>query len=256
MKTSIVIPYIVPQNGGEELRYALRSIEKNLDFDTKVYIIGEKPEWLTDKATFIPTERVNGMDYMVFLDTTSKIYLVSKDKRISQNFVYMYDDTFFINKTSLEDIQELKCLENMKDIPSDKWFKTSRASGKWKSLMRKTLAKLQDGGYSIYNFETHCPRVINKKKAKEVIEVNNMLIDPLMFSTLYYNVTKELGEIPRSLVPWGDGIKLGVYRPFDFETLKGKVKENKFLNYDTTSYNEGMKKLLEHLFAEKSGFEA
>jgi len=254
--TDFVIPYIEPAHGSEELKYALRSIEKNFDGQANIWLFGDKPEWVSDEVNHIPCERVNGIDYMVFMDTTSKIYGACNNKQIGYNFVYMYDDTFLINKTSYEDIAEIKCLENMKELPEANWFKTTNASSKWKNLMLKTLGVLQREGYRIYNFETHCPRVINKRKARQVIEKYNTLVDPLMFSTLYYNILlAENNETPRSLIPWGDGIKLGVYKEFDLLTLKNKLRENKFLNYNNASYNKDMKELLAWLFPDKCRFE-
>lgn len=254
-KTDIVIPYIVPADGGEELKYVLRSIEKNFEGEVVIWLLGERPEWANrETVNLVPVERINGVDFMVYFDTLQKIRTACMLQDIGANFVYMYDDTYLINKTTFADIAELKALENMVEIPREKWFLTSNASRKWRQLLTKTLERLQADGLPINNYETHCPRVYNKRKALKLMDDYDMQNDLFMFATLYYNVTEKNKE-PRRLMPWGDGVKLGVYKQFTYEQLKGKVRENKFLNYDVASYNDGMKKLLAELFPEKSKYE-
>jgi len=254
-KTDFVIPYIVPADGGEELKHVLRSIEKNYEGEAVIWLIGERPDWINEeKVNCIPVERINGMDYMVYMDTLQKIRTAAMIKEIGANFVYMYDDTYFINKVKFEDIAELKALENMAEIPRAKWFLTSTASNKWKKLMLKTFERLEAEGLPVNNYETHCPRVYNKRKALKVMDDFDMQNEIFMFATLYYNVTEKNAN-PRRLMPWGDGVKLGVYKQFTYEQLAGKVKENKFLNYDVASYNEGIRQLIGEMFAEKSKYE-
>ena len=253
-KTDIVIPYVLTADGGEELRLVLRSIEKNFDGRPVIWLIGDKPEWINN-VNIIPVERINGMDYMVYMDTLQKLRTASLTREIGRDFVYMYDDTYFINKVTFDDIAEVKALENMAMLAREKWFLTSNASRKWKTLMLKTLEKLMECGYDINNYETHCPRVFNKKKVLDVMDLFDCENDIYMFSTLYYNVILEKNFEPRRLMPWGDGVKLGVYKQFTYEQLKGKVKDNKFLNYDNASYTEGVKRLLNEMFLEPSKYE-
>lgn len=252
-KLDIVIPYIMGPNDGWELRYVLRSIEQNLKFNGElvVWLIGDKPSWATG-VRHVPAERITGMDYMSFYDTTNKIYIACKQKEMGSGFVYMYDDTFFINTTTTRDIFELKALEDMTKIAE--WFKKGNASRKWKNLLKKTLHILQKEEKPIYNYETHLPRYYNKKKALALIEDYGLLGEPLQFATLYYN-TYYTDKTPRLLMPWGDGVKLGVYKPFPLEVLKEKVGENKFLNYDPPSLTPQMKELIMWLFPNKSKYE-
>jgi len=44
-KVSIFIPY-KKQGDGEELRFVLRSIEKNCKFDYEILLVGDCPEWI------------------------------------------------------------------------------------------------------------------------------------------------------------------------------------------------------------------
>ena len=60
-KVNIVIPYILGEYDGLELRYALRSIEKNCTDPCNVILIGDKPAWCKN-VRHVPVERINGMD--------------------------------------------------------------------------------------------------------------------------------------------------------------------------------------------------
>lgn len=52
----VVIPYKKGRST-EELRFCLRSVEKNLPFIGRVFIIGELPEWASDEIIHIPSEQ-------------------------------------------------------------------------------------------------------------------------------------------------------------------------------------------------------
>jgi len=252
-KIDIVIPYIIAGDNCNELRYALRSIAENLSFkgEVVIWLVGDKPDFVKN-INHIPVDRIKGMDYMSYLDTCNKIHEACLNNKIGSGFIYTYDDIYFINKTTVKDIQQLKAMEDMTTIKE--WFKTSKASKKWKNLLRKTLNYLRENKLPIWNYETHCPRYYNKKKALRLIEKHNMLVDPWQFASLYYN-TYYPDSKPVLLMPWGAGIKLGVYREFPCEELREKVGENKFLNYDTASYNDEMKKLISDLFPNKCKYE-
>lgn len=252
-KLDIVIPYIMGPNDGWELRHVLRSIEMNLNTKQElvVWLIGDKPDWCKN-VKHVPVERITGMDYMSFYDTINKIYTACLQEDMGPGFVYMYDDTYFIAPTTTKDIYQLKALEDMSKIKE--WFKKGNASRKWKNLLKKTLQILQKEEKPIYNYETHTPRYYNKKKALQLIQEYGLLGDPLQFATLYYN-NYYRDKKPRILMPWGDGVKLGVYRPFPLEVLKEKLRDNKFLNYDPPSLTQDMKELIGWLFPDKSKYE-
>ena len=51
----VVIPYKKGRST-EELRFCMRSVEKNLPFIGRVFIIVELPEWASDEIIHIPSE--------------------------------------------------------------------------------------------------------------------------------------------------------------------------------------------------------
>lgn len=250
----IVIPYIMGPEDGIELRYALRSIEKNFKCKEQVIVnlIGDKPDWC-ENVNHVEVDRVEGMPYMVFLDVCNKIKTACELEEIGNGFIYMYDDTCFIQPTTLKDIQELKALEDLGTIKE--LFKNTTADKKWCNLLKKTMGLLQAKNLPVFNYETHCPRYFNVKKMLALYEEYNPHIDPVQISTLYFN-TYFPDKEPRILMPWGDGFKLGIYRPFPAEILKTKIRTNKVMNIGKSliEYPE-TKEFLNFLFPKKSKYE-
>lgn len=250
--TSIVIPFIEGPENSLELRYALRSIDKNLSKkDVQIFLIGDKPDWVKN-VTYIPIERVSGMDYMSFMDTANKIKLACEHPEIGSGFIYMHDDTFFIQRTTLPELYQVKAWEDTSKI--DKLFQNTTASRKWCNVFEKTMKALKEKGLPIYNYETHTPRYFNIKKMKDLFEEFAPQAEPFQISTLYFNHFYE--KEPRILQPWGDNFRLGIYKSFSVEQLKNKTRKNNILNIGKNMIQDkDMQIFLKYLFPEISKYE-
>jgi len=251
-KLHVVIPYINGPHDGIELRYALRSIEKNLKSDVVVILVGEKPEWAKN-IRHIQSPRVDGMDYMSYMDVCNKIKTVCELKDIGHAFIYMYDDTFFMNPTDPKEIRTFRAMENMADVK--KWFATTTASKKWCSLLEKTLKELISKKLPIYNYETHCPRFFEVPKLRNLIARYHPEVDPWMITTLYYNTFYPQVK-PQLIAPYGADWRLGVYKTFTKAELLKKIKGRKILNLGKDIINDPeVRSFMDHLFPDKSKYE-
>ncbi len=76
----------------DELRYSLRSVEKHLKNFRNVYIIGQKPDFLKD-VVHIPHEDI---DRSKETNIYKKILRGCQDETISDQFLFMNDDHFFL----------------------------------------------------------------------------------------------------------------------------------------------------------------
>lgn len=85
------IVYICRPGGNEELRYSIRSIVKNLDHDS-LWIVGSKPDWYSGK--FIPVEDLSSK----FNNIINCLKVVSESEEISDEFIFMNDDFFLLDK--------------------------------------------------------------------------------------------------------------------------------------------------------------
>ena len=138
----------------EEIRYSLRSLEKFVNFN-RVFIVGECPKFLRN-VIHIPfgdskNPRVN------HLEKINEI--IEKVSDLSENFLLMYDDIFFIDKVDIENYPNYYKGEMQTYNGFDSFFKKS---------MSDTKDYLESKGASILNYSVHKPVIYNKTLWKSI----------------------------------------------------------------------------------------
>ena len=129
----IVIPLITSPWQDNELRYHLRSLQKNLraDFDVTVLSDQKLPDWATN-INLINIERFypQGLEekyggyklFENFFDTVSKLYNYCKSPECPDEFVWAYDDQLLLREVS--DFTQFNglvlCKENVSRIKEKK----------------------------------------------------------------------------------------------------------------------------------------
>jgi len=162
-----------------EIRYSLRSLEKNFSHD-RVFIVGECPPWLQN-VIFIPfpdnhpIKTSNGID---------KVMKAAGDKRVSQSFVLMNDDFFFLQHekyipyyyrgTSADFIQRHQ----------------TRNGYYYDTLVRTEAFLIERGLHNLKDYEIHAPIVYEKSKLLKLQKEN---IYNRQIRSLYCNVFKVKG---------------------------------------------------------------
>jgi hypothetical protein len=252
-KKTIVIPFISGPLNSLELRYALRSIHTNFipSHDLNLVIIGDKPDWL-ENAIHIPTERISGMDYMVFKDTWNKINIATQLEGIGSGFFYSYDDIFFIKHITPNQLYLPRALQNISTIKEP--FANSNASRKWKKIIQSTIHQLELRDiYPIYNFETHCPRYYKVLEMKNIIDNFNTIEHPLQMATLYFNLTC---KNPIVIGADGGNFKFSPESNMTLKELKSKSSGCKIMNISKDRIHElNIQKFLDDMFPHPSPFE-
>ena len=167
--------YLVKQNDdNEELRYSLRSIEKNLPH-RKVIVAGYKPSWVKG-VTYIPTTQVNlQKDATSFKqaainnrvkhsNASARFTAALNSNKVSDNFVLMNDDFFVMKRT--RKVPPTRRLNNIDYyIGLYEARSTFGAKGYYVKTMRQTKKVLQSIGIKdIDSYELHVPMVINKHR--------------------------------------------------------------------------------------------
>ena len=132
----------------EEIRYSLRSLEKFVNFD-RVFIVGECPKFLKN-VIHIPfgdskNPRVN------HLEKINEI--IEKVPDLSENFVLMYDDIFFIDKFDID---------NLPNYYKGQMVNYSGIDSNFKKSMSDTKDYLESKDASILNYSVHKPVIYNK----------------------------------------------------------------------------------------------
>jgi hypothetical protein len=166
-----------------ELRYLLRSIETNLIDIDKIFIIGQQPKWVQN-IIFIPFGDPN--KYNKDANIIRKIIEICKREDLSENFIRVSDDYLF-----LKPILSKNLIPYHRGDLKDYDFKNKN---RWRHRLENTFKILQNEGKATYNYESHLPVVINKKKWKEIwdkyiwdVEATEHNNNGYTINTIYFN---------------------------------------------------------------------
>lgn len=143
-----------------ELRFSLRSLEKNFTF-RDVYIIGECPEWLQN-ITHIPVEDAFKNKLM---NARVKYLAAINDERISDDFILMNDDFYF-----LKPVEKINYYSRGTIDGEIRRHRTK--AGYYFNAIVITHDKLLDLGMknTLMDFEVHAPIIFNKEKLMKAIK--------------------------------------------------------------------------------------
>ena len=181
------IVYLVKEgNKNEELRYSLRSVEKNFPC-RKVWFFGGGPKYLQ------PDERVHLMqrEETKWQNTTELIRQVCLTPEVSEDW-WLFNDDFFIMKPfkGAKAIYDGDLYRRIVSVENRNGMQPSVYS----CNLRRTALELERRGLGLVNYAVHMPMLINKEKALATIEE---FPDNPMFRSLYGNHHKVGGvEIP------------------------------------------------------------
>lgn len=157
----VVIPLRHSQHEDEELRYVLRSLERNFTDLGKVWILGDRPEWLANDreivehvphARLIRPFRLREPVQNGFLLT----FLASCIPELSGEFLLIHDDHILLRPARLDFLRKPRAFE---DLSKSK----SRGQGLWKSALWRTYDSLLRKGYPALNYECHVPIVLHRR---------------------------------------------------------------------------------------------
>lgn len=154
MKNSIVIPLATSKINHLDLRFVLRSIEKNVKNYKNIVIVGDAPDWIQNVdvvgCSDDPDLRWKERNILRKFQTASMSHLVT------DNFLATNDDIVVLKEIDATDYPFY-----YKGTVSDSYKKNKL---KYKATMWHTLKFLTSRGFPDRNYDTHCPIIYNKKK--------------------------------------------------------------------------------------------
>ena len=241
----IVFPYIEGEDQFCELKYAIRSIEKNFKEDFRIVLVGDCPQWIHPSSVlYISHKRHTGV-FSKVEDSVNKMKFIIDHTQISDPFIYWYDDIYFLNPI---DINFFK--HNVFALESYKTKKENRDYNfgflQWNTF---DALKEQYPDAEILNYETHLPRLFFKDKMRTIINDYNPYENKLLLNTLYLHEFSE----NTILLYKNDTIKAGFYgentnSSFGQNLSKNEIiniLENKtFLNHDDGGLTPELKEII------------
>lgn len=227
----------------EELRYSIRSAMENFEDLGKIYIIGNSPEWIDkNHVIYIPCEDPYKRNKDANL--INKLILACSNERLSNSFVNMSDDMFFLKKTTLNDLKT-PLIDNT-HLNFDK-----PVLNKWQTRLKRTVEVLKNKGFSNINcFEAHTPYLLDKKKYVETLlqfDYGNDL--GYCGNTLYFNSINQLN--------YKQSTQQDLLRLVDKQPLCNLLNsKSRFMNITNKGLSEEVKQFLKIKFPNKTIFES
>lgn len=215
-----------------ELRFALRSIEKNLLNYGNIYLIGEKPAWVTSQINHVPFEDVKKRkQYSI----RRKILRACKHPHISEQFIFWNDDHYL-----LKPIRQIPIWHNgqlKKEI--------ARSEGNYQKNVKLTYDFLREKGIEepIY-YDVHTPIIYSKEAFKNIMED---IEDEKVIKSVYGN-----------LVMGGEGVvieDLKINNLQSEEQVRELIKDKILFSTGPQGIRPPLIKVLKELFPDKSKYE-
>ena len=232
MSTSYDIVYFVKEEKtNEELRFSLRSIERNFPH-AKVWFYGCAPEGIKpDKL--VRFVQANEEKYS---NVGTMMTMAFDNKEISENF-WIFNDDFFIMKP-IKDYKPYYDGDLYRYIVTVENNNDEQVS-RYTHILRSTAKLLEENGLQTRNYETHTPLLVNREKA---LFIREHFGAGMAFRSLYGNYWK-IGGVDQSDVKTADPST-----PFN--------KDSDILSTSDTSFKVGdIGEYIRNKFQNKSRFE-
>lgn len=223
--------YICREGINEELRYSIRSIIK---FAPKgnIWVIGYAPDWY--EGNFISVEDKSSK----FNNIKECLRVAAETKAISDNFVLMNDDFYFLKKTKNIPNYHGGYLKNKIDEYSE------LQAIQYSQLLRQTYKDLKKQGIKEpLDYELHVPMVMNKKLLLKSIDL------AYFPRSAYGNINNIEGKIFKDVKVYSDNSLLQK-RSYDFSQ-----QDIEFISTEDKSFEKVYELYLKNIFKKRSSFE-
>lgn len=131
--------------GDNELRYSLRSIEKNCKNVGRIFIAGYCPSFIDQKkVTFVPVPDIYACKHMNILNCIEQAV---KNTDISDEFLYSSDDHFYVGKADFDNYPHYQKPVELPD--------KDNLMNSYQMTLYATRKMLEDAGLPVYFFAWH-----------------------------------------------------------------------------------------------------
>jgi hypothetical protein len=167
-----------------ELEYSIKSVRKFYR-GARCFVVGDAPDSIDAiKIHHAVTETVPGHMDRTEVDLIEKLKLIIADPRINEQFVLMYDDQFFLQKITKVDLRPtaLCKIDNLAE-----YYQGKRIFGLlYGRLWKNTYDHIMQSTPNVYDWETHLPKLLEKKNLSWLIDVFDLEHQNLLITSLYY----------------------------------------------------------------------
>lgn len=215
---------------GDELKYSLRSVAKNLPH-RKVFVIADhKPMWMNTDVRMLPVkDRFRNR----FQNVNKKLLEVCNNDAISDPFILMNDDFFAVQPIESIPYYKYGTLKEHYD-ELDRRYKS-----KYMSHIKCAIHDLKEKGLATDDFEIHAPIILDKKTLKQILLASPM---SACRRSLYCNTVKAKGVLVDDFKVYSDDDNFPKDTPF-------------LSSHDANFANGAVGKHIKEMFPEPSHYE-
>lgn len=222
--------YICREGENEELRYSLRSIEKNAP-GNRVWLVGYKPSWYNGLFMSVPDTSTK------FENIRLAMIAICNNPEISEDFVLMNDDFFLIKPITDWKVYNGGLLSNKITR-----YRQIHPTSTYVILLKKTLRQLKHMGiHNPLDYDIHVPMIFNKTK---LLEIAYLQLKP---RSLYGNIHQIASETITDVKRYASDNYMN--------PLSYIGSEYPFISTEDKSFNIVKEEILGDMFQEPSKYE-
>lgn len=241
-----------------EIRQSLRSLAQHAPWIRKVWIYGDRPRFLIDDTSVVEhvphhvTSRVLDVKAPV-INFFLLMFLSSLIPELTPEYLFLSDDFFLLKDFPLQEARKDRFIEDMT-------LNKVRGSGMWVDALWHTYDALIRLGYPGYNFETHVPAFMTKKRVmaaysdfKDFITEDRWYGMLGLTAVLNHTFRHERMTIVNLL---HENIRFGFWgKPPSYEEVIKQSEGKVFFNFDDPAFDDNIRRFLSERFPVRSKFE-
>jgi hypothetical protein len=241
-KCSIVIPLSAPLGFGSrqddiELRYCLRSIERHLSGYGDIFIVGHMPKWVQGCIHIPATDdpKTWNKEKNIF----NKIMLACQDERISEDFLFMNDDQYLLQKYEAGSFP-FYCFGLLSDhvAREDQYGNTAKNTA-------------QHIEVSDFYFDVHCPIVYNKSVFRSLQQFDWEKKYGYCIKTMYMQEYWKAGNRVRAI----EHADIKINEPISSNKIRMMISDHCWFSIGNKAFEGGIMGVLQELYSKPSRYE-
>jgi len=241
------VVYVLGSGSGwnnNELRFSLRSIGKLGINAGNIFVVGVRPDFLSDEVIHIPVDDIYNPTLNADGNIAHKVLAACADERLSDDFLFINDDHILLKPIDLKDIPAFH-KGDMNTFPATYW-----TLNYWRNRLKRTMETLNKQGLPANHFDCHTPMVINKKLFPEVMARFDFSEGiGLTMKSIYGNcVYAETGKLL-------DSEKKTVFENFTVDQLTARLADCDLMSFNDSGLNQSLKVWLYRQLPEQSKWE-
>ena len=242
---TITIPYLKTSDGGRELRFALRSWQKNLTKPHQVMIVGDSEPWFNHETLiYVPMEQSSSNPQV---NTVRAMILAINHPQMSEVMVWTFDDVYVANPLNVYALYAPTYFYSLDNPHGDETYNANK---------RRTRELLEANGLNTWQFDNHMPFYMLPKLLNRLFnEVPQLQEGCYLVPSYYFNWGQSFHAPQIKLEKGTKMIYRVTRRTTDEAEFIRMLATRQYINNNCDAFTPMLAQNLWQLFPEKSQYE-